>query len=187
MQPFVNLFQFERIRLCAPRPEDSNAIALWSEDSAYLRQMDTDFARPYTAANALPPGMTERSPQNVYFHIRTLADDTLVGFVTLHSLEWNNGTALLAIGIGGAENRGQGYGTEALALILNYAFYELNLHRVGLNVIGDNERAIRAYQKVGFQKEGVTREAVQRDGQRQDLIWMGVLRSEWLSRPALAG
>jgi hypothetical protein len=83
------------------------------------------------------------------------------------------------MGLGGPENRGQGYGLEALALMLNYAFYELNLHRVSLNVIGDNLRAIRAYKKAGFKEEGHIRQAVQRDGQRHDLIWMGILRDEW--------
>jgi len=66
-----------------------------------------------------------------------------------------------------------------LSLILNYAFNELNLYRVGLNVISSNERAFRAYRKAGFREEGRLRAAVYRDGQRQDRILMSVLRDEW--------
>lgn len=55
--------------------------------------------------------------------------------MAIHGIEWNNRTGLLAIGIGDANDRGKGYGREAIHLILKYAFYELNLHRVGLDVI----------------------------------------------------
>lgn len=64
-------------------------------------------------------------------------------------------------------------------MILLYAFYELNLHRVGLDVIGNNTPAIRSYTAVGFQEEGRMREAVYRDGQRYDRIMMSILRREW--------
>ncbi len=180
MQPFKHLFQYQRLRLSAPRPEDNDLMARWTEDGEFQRQMDTDFARPCTPANVIPDGQADRGPQNVYFHLRTTADDQMIGFIALFNIEWNNGNAVLAMGLGGPENRGQGYGLEALALMLNYAFYELNLHRVSLNVIGDNLRAIHAYEKAGFKEEGHIRQAVQRDGQRHDLIWMGILRDEWL-------
>lgn len=65
------------------------------------------------------------------------------------------------------------------SLILRYAFHELNLNRVGLDVIEYNERGIRAYQKAGFQLEGRVRQAVHRDGKIYDRINMGILRSEW--------
>ena len=66
-----------------------------------------------------------------------------------------------------------------MQLILKLAFQEWNLHRVSLAVLGYNERAIRAYEKVGFKLEGALRGFVQRDGQRWDMPMMGVLRKEW--------
>jgi RimJ/RimL family protein N-acetyltransferase len=65
---------------------------------------------------------------------------------------------------------------------LRYAFDELNLYRVGLDVIESNRRAIRAYEKVGFQREGAVRGAVLREGQRTNLVLMGILRDEWQAR-----
>ena len=76
---------------------------------------------------------------------------------------------------------GKGYGTDALRLVLRYAFHELNLFCVGLDVVGNNAQAIRAYEKVGFSQEGVVRSALLRDGQRHDFCRMGILRDEWLA------
>jgi RimJ/RimL family protein N-acetyltransferase len=166
--------------LVAPAEEDAPVLARWSEDADYLRALDSDYARPVSAhefATRLAPGQND--PNKVEFHLRTLQDDRLIGFAALHSIEWNNGAALLAIGIGESANRGKGYGTDALRLILRYAFDELNLHRVGLDVIANNTPAIRAYQRAGFQREGTMRDAVLRDGSRHDRIFMGILRHEW--------
>ncbi|TGA99386.1 N-acetyltransferase [Sporolactobacillus shoreae] len=88
-------------------------------------------------------------------------------------------SSFLAIGIGEAKNRNKGYGTDALKVILHYAFHELNLNRVSLDVIEYNAWAIHAYEKVGFQHEGRMRDAVLRDGKSYDRLIMGILRSEW--------
>lgn len=176
----VSLFQGKLVRLTAPRSEDANEMARWYEDSQYLRNLDTDYARTFT-----PQEITERHLQHPsgtnsqLFHLRTLADDRLIGFVALFNIEWNNGSATMAIGIGEPEYRGKGYGADALERILNYAFNELNLYRVGLDVIADNQPAIHSYQRAGFQEEGCMRSAVHRDGQRTDRLIMGILRPEW--------
>ena len=174
------LFTGKLVRLAAPSRDDAEAFARWSQDAGYMRQLDTDYARPYSAEGYIErfnPG--HDSPNTVAFHLRTLDDDRLIGFVALHSIEWNNQAGLLSIGIGEPGYRGRGYGADALRLILRYAFEELNLYRVGLDVIADNARAIRAYEKAGFKHEGAMRGAVLRDGQRCDRLLMGILRDEW--------
>lgn len=74
---------------------------------------------------------------------------------------------------------GQGYGTEVLRWVINWAFKMANLHRVQLEAYGWNEIALKTYRKVGFQEEGRLRKAVWRDGQWWDEICMGMLREEW--------
>jgi hypothetical protein len=71
----------------------------------------------------------EKATNRFHFAIRTKADDRLVGFVRLDHIECNNGGGHVALGIGDANDRGHGYGAEALKLILRYAFAELNLSR----------------------------------------------------------
>jgi len=177
--PLVNLFFGTRVRLAPFHPEDAEIAARWTEDGEYQRQMDTDYARPSTPAEQADMLSSRRSSNSVTFALRTLDGDRLIGFVAIHSIEWNNQCGTLSMGIGEPEFRGKGLGGEALNLTLNYAFNELNLYRVGLDVISSNERAIRAYRKAGFREEGCLRASVYRDGERQDRILMSVLRDEW--------
>jgi RimJ/RimL family protein N-acetyltransferase len=97
----------------------------------------------------------------------------------LDGVLWTHGESFVGIGLGEREHWGKGYGTDAMRVILKYAFSELNLYRVSLNVFDYNPRAKRSYEKVGFKEEGRCREFLLRDGKRYDLIFMGILRSEW--------
>ncbi|MCI0184776.1 GNAT family N-acetyltransferase [Sulfoacidibacillus ferrooxidans] len=170
------LFCGELVRLCAFRSEDASVMASWSHDAEYLRNVDSDMAVPTTEAFQSFVG---KSSNGIEFLLRTVDNDTLIGFVALHGIEWNNQCGLLAIGIGEENFRSKGYGTDALRLILRYAFSELNLNRVGLDVISYNKRGIRAYEKVGFKVEGAMRESVLRDGHKYDRIIMSIFRNEY--------
>ena len=102
-----------------------------------------------------------------------------MGFIEIDGILWTHGAGWLGIGIGEREHWGQGIGGEAMRLALNFAFNELNLHRIQLTVFAYNERAIALYEKLGFVREGVYREALHRDGQRYDMILYGLLRREY--------
>jgi RimJ/RimL family protein N-acetyltransferase len=173
----MNLFTGTLVKLSAIRNDDLEVMAKWEEDSEYLRNVDTELAYPKHKDQL----ENETGGNQVYFRLRTIQEDRLIGFVTIHTIEWNNRTGTLAIGIGSAADRNNGYGSEALRLILRYAFHECNLDRVGLEVIESNEGAIRVYEKAGFQHEGRKRQAVYRDGRRVDVAVMGILRHEWES------
>jgi hypothetical protein len=85
----------------------------------------------------------------------------------------------MAVGIGDAGDRGKGFGKEASGLALRFAFHELGLRRLSLDVIADNLPALALYRGLGFREEGLVRERVYRDGRTTDLIYMGLLRREW--------
>jgi RimJ/RimL family protein N-acetyltransferase len=174
-----SLFIGERVRLAAPVPEDAQFFARWNEDSEFMRQMDTDYARPRNVQDYEEITKSMRGENSMLFHVRTIRDDRLIGFVAVHNIEWNNQTGLISIGIGDPDYRSKGFGSEAMRLAMNYAFNELNLFRLGLDVIGDNSRAIHTYEKLGFRHEGSMRQAVHRDGKRVDRLIMGILREEW--------
>lgn len=180
MEHSPDLFRGELVRLAAPRMADAEVMARWDEDAEYLRLLDTDFASPRTVEQYREESRApSRRPNSLLFRIRTVAEDQLIGFVALHGIEWNNRSCMMAIGIGEPEYRGRGYGGDAIRLILGYAFRELNLERVGLDVISYNAAAIGAYERAGFVEEGRMRAAVLRDGQRYDRVIMGILRAEW--------
>ena len=86
----------------------------------------------------------------------------------------------LSIILGEVDAWGQGYGTEAIRLLLDYAFGSLNFHRVAIGVVGFNERALRFYERVGFQREGVQRDGYYHDGRYHDFAMMSMLEDEYL-------
>jgi RimJ/RimL family protein N-acetyltransferase len=177
----ADLYTGKLVRLTAFRPEDKEALSRWTHDNDYMRNLDGDPARPRPAsffAELDRDKQREREANHVEFYIRTLAEDKLIGFADLN-MQWNNQVGWLGIGIGEPEYRGKGYGSDALRLVVGYGFRELGLYRVSLGVFSYNERAIRAYEKVGFEREGTLRAALYRDGQRYDVIFMGILRPEW--------
>jgi RimJ/RimL family protein N-acetyltransferase len=176
------LFQGELVRLAAPRPEDGDAFSRWSEDGEYRRLADTDPPRPLPADYFSDRDqVAEPSPNAYEFRIRTLEKDRLVGFVAVFNIEWSNGHGWIAVGIGDPAERGKGFGKEAVSLILRFAFHELGLRRISLDVISDNQAAVALYRGLGFEEEGRLRERVYRDGVTTDLIYMGLLRRDWES------
>lgn len=116
----------------------------------------------------------------VIFGIRLLETDQLIGSCQLHSINSVNRTAELQIRLGSPTECGKGYGTEAIRLLLQFAFADLNLHRVYLHVFAGNARAIQAYEKAGFVPEGTLRQAAYVNGQYVDVVVMGILREEYV-------
>jgi RimJ/RimL family protein N-acetyltransferase len=179
-----NLFEGKRVRLTCLTRDDAPEMAQWTCDAGYLRLQDTEIAAMETPEEVASFIERQNDSSTSYaFGIRRLADNTLVGTIGLYDIAWSNRTAWVGVGIGRREDWGNGYGSEAMDLVMRYAFDELNLHRLQLTVIDYNPRALKMYEKLGFVREGAYREFVERDGARHDLILYGLLRPEWRARP----
>lgn len=175
----MDLLNGERIFLNAIDSDDIVVLKKWFNDINFLRHYDIVVAKPHTI-KAVEESLEYYSADNkVLFGIRLKENSRLIGICGFDDVVWNNGTATLFIGIGENDYQSSGYGYEALAEIIKYGFYELNLHRIGLNVISYNERARMLYEKLGFKEEGRLREFVYRNNNRYDLIYYGLLKSEW--------
>jgi len=74
--------------------------------------------------------------------------------------------------------RGRGIGTAAIGQLVDFGFVRLNLRRIHLQAIASNTGAIRAYEKAGFAIEGRQRQHAWVRGSYEDIVLMGVLRSE---------
>ena len=87
-----------------------------------------------------------------------------MGDIDLFHIEQRNRNAMVGLGIWRAEDRGRGYGSDALRTMMRWAFRHLNLHRLELSVDPDNAPALRIYRKLGFVDEGRRREQHFDDG-----------------------
>jgi RimJ/RimL family protein N-acetyltransferase len=117
-----------------------------------------------------------------HFVICLRAGSRPIGLAGLHSVDHPNGSTELGIAVGERTLWDQGYGTETMGVLLDFAFGELRLHRVYLHVFAGNARAIHVYERLGFRLDGVEREAFYRHGQHHDVHLMSILISEWAAQ-----
>ena len=178
-----DIFQGKLVRLAGIDPDEvSKSFAQWNRDSEYMRLLDTDPPRLHSskAIKEWVEKDLEKRTDMYWFAIRALEDDRLLGDITLSVINWGNREAFAGIGIGAREFWGKGFGTDAMRVLLRYGFIELNLRRISLNVFEFNQRAQRSYEKAGFRLEGRQRQYIQREGRRWDILYMGILREEWM-------
>lgn len=113
------------------------------------------------------------------FAIVSLEKDKLIGNCGFANVSHQNRIGTVGIFIGNENNRSNGYGTEALRLLLDYGFNYLNLNNIMLTVKSFNERAIKCYEKVGFKEFGRRRESYFLNGKYYDDIHMDILVNEF--------
>ncbi len=106
-------------------------------------------------------------------------DGETIGEVGLHSIDHYHQRAEVGISLG-RPYWGRGNGQDALRTLLDYGFRHLNLTKISLRVLADDERAVGAYRKAGFVEEGRLRDHSWYDGTRHDELVMSVLREEWM-------
>lgn len=116
------------------------------------------------------------------FLIFSLADHQLVGEVVLADLDPVHRSAHLRIVIAQQAYRSRGFGAEALLLALHYGFGMRQLHRIELEVLVVNRRAIRLYERLGFEQEGIRREVYYFNHRYHDVIMMSLLAPVFRSR-----
>jgi RimJ/RimL family protein N-acetyltransferase len=173
----------DRIQLTAVKDSDQEVVSDWFNNTLFLRYYDMLPAIPQSQKQVETLFRDfEQSPDRLMFAIRMNDDGRMIGIAGFDDVLWSNGVATTFIGIGEPGFAGNGYGREAMQLLLDFGFNELNFHRIQLNAIAYNDIAIKLYESLGFLKEGTYREFILRDGKRFDLYLYGMLSSEWRSR-----
>jgi len=168
----------KRVRLRAIEREDIPTFVKWVNDpelQGYLGRT------PYPISFAAEERWFERQLNDEKSRIFAIETEKRVhiGNIGLHEIDYKDGKATLGIMIGEKGYWDQAYGTDAVRTLLSFAFQELNLHRVSLEVFDFNKRAIGCYEKCGFLQEGMAREDSFRGGKRHDKILMGILHPEF--------
>ncbi len=181
------LFEGKLIRL-APIDHDRDPVveSRWTHDLYLMRSLSQRPAMPLSVAQvkkryeAIEKEVDE-SKKLFHFTIRSKDVDRLLGFARIEWIEWTHGTGNLKLAIGDSQDRGKGFGSDAIALMLNFAFNELNLYRLSAFIGADNPGAVRFFTRHGFVEEVRRRKALLRDGKEYDMLNLGILRDEWLT------
>lgn len=105
-----------------------------------------------------------------------------IGLTGLWNIDWHNQTATSAVKLGGTRDvRGRGYGKRAVWAMMDFAFNDVGLRRLHSTILEFNEASLVTYiDKSGWKREGIARQHVWRDGRYWDMVYIGIMRDEYL-------
>lgn len=167
----------EKIYLAPMSAEDAEQYAKWINDSNLSDCLgNSSLISSLEKEKDIIDSMIR---EGYNFAIVRREDDQLLGNISFFEVNQIHRNAMCGLFIGEAENRGQGYGKEALRLLLRFGFQTLNLNNVMLKVYAFNEMAIACYRKLGFKVIGERRDAYFVRGKYHNEILMDILAGEF--------
>jgi diamine N-acetyltransferase len=160
----------ENIYLRALEPNDLEFVYAMENDQSIWEVSNTQT--PYS--RFLVKQYLENAQQDIYeakqLRLAICQDEDFpaLGLIDLFDFDPKNNRAGIGIVIQGQENRKQNIGSEALAVLIRYAFYHLNLHQLYANIGTENEASLALFAKFGFEKIGTKKDWNLVNGQYQD-------------------
>lgn len=179
------LFSGKWVNLRAIKEEDLPLAVEYLNDPEIIMNADDDPPMPTSIEKQklwlADYNKTKGIKDGVEFAIET-KDGKYIGSCGTNVIDFKNRIAKVGIFIGPRENLGKGYGSDAMKLLVDFLFKEMNMNKITLNVFGYNKRAVRSYEKCGFKLEAVGREAMYRYGRYHDEYTMSILREEYTAQ-----
>jgi len=172
-----------------PTLRGSNLILRWltADDLDALHEIfsDPEVARYLAIPRQQSRADTEQFLDSIHEGYRTSSlyqwgiehAGRIVGTCTLAGLDWQNRRAEIGFVLARAA-WGQGLMLDAVSTLIDHAFDDLQLHRIEADVDPRNTASLRLLEKLGFRREGYLRERYLKDGEIQDTVFFGLLRSD---------
>jgi RimJ/RimL family protein N-acetyltransferase len=160
----------------------------WNNDSMFWASMgERNVATKAEIEREHQEWITSEKPHTGVPFVAQTKDGKPLGYFGINWLDYHHRTANLGASIGEPDYWGGGYGTDALLLIVDYAFDWLDMRKIWLSTMSLNERVLRQMVKVGFTLEARQRQVAWADGQWYDEVSYGLFRDEWPGREAMIG
>lgn len=173
----------ERVYLSPVNPQDAKLYTQWMNDPEVTLGLG-NFGKIITEMNEQT--LLEKMAGNandISFAIIDKAVDRPIGNCGIFAIDQVRQVATIGIFIGEKKYLSGGYGTEAMALLLDFGFRNLNLHNINLAYFSYNTRGEKAYRKLGFKEIGRRREAIRYHGKYYDEVLMDILEEEFRQGP----
>jgi RimJ/RimL family protein N-acetyltransferase len=171
------LISGERAALGPLRADLVAVYQRWVNDREVARGLGAQAVMTVEAERVWYEEASRSDPGRVHFTVYDQDDLAPVGTTALFGIDHYHGTATFGILLG--ERRGQGLGTDATRLVLDWGFTVLGLYSIELRVWEWNTAAIRAYTKAGFREIGRRRGGAVIMGRRFDVVLMDAIAPEF--------
>lgn len=177
------MYQGKKVRLREYRREDLLLRLEYINDAELISNITPEIPYPITLNEEEKWFQSINALKDTYrFAIETNSENRFIGDCSITDVDWKNSVASIGMFIGAKEYRGKGYGADAINILIDFIFKQMNLNKIRLIVYSFNKTAIDFYKKHGFKVEGIMREEIFRNNDRYDKIAMGMLKEEYLER-----
>lgn len=165
------------------KEDDAKCMLDWMHDPKVNQffRFDANSMTEEKAKDFIKQSNCDIEQKKAYNFAITDGDDEYLGTISLKDIDWEARVAEYAISMR-TKAQGKGLATKATKEIIRYAFEDLGLNRVFLNVLSDNQKAIHLYEKCGFQCEGLFKNHVNIHGENKSLKWYAIMKEEWEGR-----
>ncbi len=119
---------------------------------------------------------------HLYLAVEEKETKEFLGLARIEDVRLPHNRGEVGISIYNPNNRGKGFGTDAMLVLLGIGFEILGLNSIYLDTMEDNERSIKVYEKIGFKRVGILRETEYMDGAHKGLLIMDMLRKEFIEK-----
>lgn len=174
------MFEGQKVRLRGYTKEDLPLVREYCNEEKTIQLSTFSIPFPFRLEDQEKwyESISPKSNNQYEFAIESKDKELYIGGCSIHDIDTKNRVAILGIFLG-KKYTGKGYGTDALRILVDFCFNEVNVNKIKVNVFSFNKIAIHCYEKIGFNKEGILREELFRKGRYHDVIPMGLLYSEW--------
>jgi len=171
----------KKVILRSIRKNDINHFLKWCNDPEIVQNMYLYLPVSEIAEKKWIEEIISSKNDVVFvIEINVKGKSIAIGNCAIKEINWKDRSAEIGIIIGEKKYRDKRYGSEALTLLINYAFNQLNLHRVWVAIFEFNNKRMPVFQNLGFKKEGCARSAIFKNSKYWDITTLSILEDEWL-------
>lgn len=168
----------EHIILRAFEREDAERCYRWMNDPNIVRTLKSRY--PIAFQNEIEwldrAMKVSASDSERHFAIERKDDRTHIGNASIHEIDWVSRTAAFGLFVGEPSAWNRGFGTDAIRTLVRFAFDEMNLRKLHINVFDYNDRAKHVLEAQGFVQEGRLRQEFYREGAFHDIVILSTFR-----------
>lgn len=175
------MLRSNRLILRELKIDDINETYLgWLNDRNVNKYLETRFI-PQTMRGIKKYWEEHESDQNSPWFAICLGEELKhIGNIKLGPINWIHRRADISLFIGDRNSWGKGYASEAILAVIDWGFSRLNLMKINAGIYESNKASVKAFLKCGFSIEGTLREEVFSEGNRENLLKMGITKEDWI-------
>ncbi len=166
----------EHVILRAFERDDAERCYRWMNDPNIVRTLKSRYPIAFQNEMEWLDRAMHQSAGERHFAIERKDDRTHIGNASIHAIDWVSRTAAFGLFIGEPSAWNRGFGGDAIRTLVRFAFEEMNLRKLHINVFEYNDRAKHVLEASGFVQEGRLRKEFYREGSYHDLLILSIFR-----------